>query len=120
MPQASNEPFRTSIRCAIYTRQSVTSTDELSSCNVQCEACRDYVASQRSQGWRLIEERFDDNAYSGATLDRPALKRLLDRIRDGDVDLIVVHRFDRLSPSVLGCATLLRHLREHHVLFGDN
>ena len=61
------------VRCAIYTRQSVNSEDGLSSCQVQFEACEAFVLSQRSQGWILLE-RFDDDGYSGATSDRPALQ----------------------------------------------
>ena len=61
------------VRCAIYTRQSVSSDDGLSSCQVQFEACESYVRSQRSVGWLLLSERFYDEGYSGATTERPAI-----------------------------------------------
>ena len=64
-------PARTPIRCAIYTRQSVEPHTELSSCQVQFDLCQAYVQSQRSLGYVVVEEHFDDEGYSGATLDRP-------------------------------------------------
>ena len=70
-------PVRTPIRCAIYTRQSIESNADLSSCQVQFDLCSAFIQSRRSLGYELIEERFADEGYSGATLDRPALHRLL-------------------------------------------
>lgn len=80
------------VRCAIYTRQSVSSDDGLSSCQVQFEASESLARSQRSVGWILFPERFDDEGCSGATRDRPALQRLLALIRARRVDLVVIHR----------------------------
>jgi hypothetical protein len=67
-------PGRTLIRCAIYTRQSVAPHDDLSSCQVQFEACRAWIITLRSLVFQLIEERFDDVGCSGTTLDRPSLQ----------------------------------------------
>ena len=103
---------RRPIRCAIYTRQSVHSSDDLSSCQVQHDACRLYAESQIAHGWTLIPERFDDDGYSGATLERPALDRLLGLVRKGQVDQVIVHHLDRLSRSVRGCAALLNEFRQ--------
>jgi site-specific DNA recombinase len=108
-------PARTLLRCAIYTRQSVSTDDGLSSCQVQFEACDAFVRSQRSNGWVLLDERFEDDGYSGATSDRPAFQRLLALIRLHAVDRVVVHRLDRLSRSLLGCASLLKEFRERGV-----
>ena len=69
------------VRCAIYTRQSVISDDGLSSCQVQFQACESLVRSQRSVGWILLPERFDDEGFSEASTDRPALQRLLALVR---------------------------------------
>ena len=116
MLKASEEALRRRpVRCAIYTRQSVSSSDSLSSCDVQYEACGLYLEFQREHGWTLIPDRFDDDGYSGASLDRPALNQLLSRIRSGDVDQILVHRLDRLSRSVRDCATLLDEFRRLEV-----
>lgn len=100
------------VRCAIYTRQSVSSNDGLSSCQVQFDACEAFVRSQRAVGWILLPERFDDEGCSGATTERPALQRLVALVRTRKVDLVVIHRLDRLSRSVLGCATLLEEFRK--------
>ena len=70
------------------------------------------MRSQRSNGWVLIEERFEDDGYSGATSDRPALERVLGLIRKREVDRLVLYRLDRLSRSLLGCAGILHELRE--------
>lgn len=87
-------------RCVIYTRQSVASGDDLSSCQVQFEVCESSVRSPRSVGWVLLPEPFDDDGYSGATTDRPALQRLLSLVRGRCVDRVVIHRLDRLARSV--------------------
>ena len=106
-PRASGEAaHRRPVRRAIYTRQPVSSSDGLSSCEVQHEACRSYLDSQRTPGWTLLPERFDDDGYSGASLERPGLNRLLALVRRGGVDRILVHRPDRLSRSVRHCVTL--------------
>jgi site-specific DNA recombinase len=113
---ASEEALRRKpVRCAIYTRQSVSSSDALSSCEVRFEACRLYVESQREHGWTLLTERFDDDGYSRASFDRPGLSRLLALIRHGGVDQILVHRLDRLSQSVRHCVTLLDEFRRLEV-----
>lgn len=104
-------PTRTLVRCAIYTRQSVSSEDGLSSCQVQFEACESFVQSQRSHDWILLGG-FDDEGYSGATSDRPALRRLLALVRKRQLDKVVLYRLDRLSRSLLGCAGLLQEFRE--------
>ncbi len=88
------------IRCAIYTRQSVAREIDLTSCEVQRERCEAFVGSMQYEGWICLAERFDDVGVSGGTLDRPALRRLIKAITGGQVDHIVVHRFDRLTRSL--------------------
>lgn len=111
-PEARPE---TPIRCAIYTRQSVDSQNDLSSCQVQFEACSAFVRSQAGAGWLLLRDRFDDEGYSGATLDRPALKRLLGVVRSGDADRVVVHRLDRLSRNLRHFVSLSEEFRHRNV-----
>src|SRR5947199_9918481 len=111
MPASPERP----VRCAIYTRQSVSSSDGLSSCEIQHEACSLYLQSQRGHGWTLLPERFDDDGYSGAWLDRPGLNRLLAVVRRGGVDQILIHRLDRLSRGVRHCVTLLDEFRRLEV-----
>lgn len=86
-------------------------SDDLSSCRLQRDACRSYVESQCALGWVLIPELFDDEGYSGATLDRPALDRLLAHVSRGLVDQVIVHRLDRLSRSLRDSAKLLHDFR---------
>jgi site-specific DNA recombinase len=72
-------------------------SDELSSCAIQREACAVFAAAQ---GWSIVDEVFDDVGFSGATLDRPALQRLLAFVRQGGADRVIIHRLDRLSRNV--------------------
>ena len=75
-------------RCAIYTRKSSEEglEQEFNSLHAQREACEAYIASQRSEGWVLVRDQYDDGGISGGTLERPGLKRLLEDIEDGLVD----------------------------------
>jgi DNA invertase Pin-like site-specific DNA recombinase len=97
------------IRCAIYTRKSTEHGLELefNSLDAQREACEAYIKSQASQGWRNLPQRYDDAAFSGGNMDRPALKRLLDDIDANKVDVIVVYKIDRLTRSLADFAKLV-------------
>jgi hypothetical protein len=74
---------------------SVDSHDNLSSCQVQFDLCRAFVLSQTGLGYVLVDDRFDDEGYSGTTLERPGLQRLLELVRSGGVDRVVTYRLDR-------------------------
>jgi len=102
-------------RCAIYTRQSIDTRSDFTSCQAQFEVCRNYLKSQQWLGWRWIEERFDDEGYSGATLDRPALRRLLEKVRRGEIDRVLVYSRDRLSRNVIDGLQLLQEFRQRGV-----
>ncbi len=95
--------------CAIYTRKS---TDEgidqaFNSLDAQREACEAYIKSQAHEGWRQLEDRFDDGGISGGTMERPGLKRLLGLIEEGKVDTIVVYKVDRLTRSLSDFARMV-------------
>jgi DNA invertase Pin-like site-specific DNA recombinase len=77
------------LRCAVYTRKSTEEglDMEFNSLDAQREACEAYVASQRSEGWVLVPDRYDDGGVSGATLERPALRRLLRDVETGLIDV---------------------------------
>lgn len=90
--------------------------DEPSSCQVQFEICRAHVRSVRCKGYELLPQRFDDEGYSGTTLDRPALHRLLELVRSGGVERIVIHRLDRLSRNLRHFVTLFEELRDCNVM----
>src|SRR5690349_16194951 len=91
---AMSRPIVRKLRCAVYTRKSTEDGLEMefNSLDAQREACEAYVASQRSEGWVLLSNRYDDGGYSGGTLGRPALQRLMTDIEAGKVDIVVVYK----------------------------
>jgi site-specific DNA recombinase len=97
------------LRCAIYTRKSTEHglEQEFNSLDAQRDACEAYIKSQNSQGWRALPQHYDDPAYSGGNLQRPALKKLLADIETGKVDVVVVYKIDRLTRSLADFAKLV-------------
>ena len=106
-------------RCAIYTRKSSEEglEQEFNSLHAQREACEAFVASQRSEGWVLVRDQYDDGGLSGGTLERPGLQRLLEDIEDGLVDVVVVYKIDRLSRSLADFAKLVEVFDRNEVTF---
>jgi len=90
------------LRCAVYTRKSTEEglDQEFNSLDAQREACVAFIASQASLGWKLVPDHYDDGGISGGTLERPAIQRLLQDIRDRQVDVVVVYKIDRLTRSL--------------------
>jgi len=107
------------LRCAVYTRKSSEEglEQEFNSLHAQREACEAYIASQRSEGWVLVRDQYDDGGISGGTLERPGLKRLLQDIEDGLVDVVVVYKIDRLSRSLADFAKLVEVFDRNGVTF---
>jgi len=105
---ASAKPIR-KLRCAVYTRKSTEEGLEMefNSLDAQREACEAYIASQKPEGWVELADRYDDGGFSGGTLDRPALKRLLADIEDSRIDVVVVYKIDRLSRSLMDFTKLV-------------
>jgi DNA invertase Pin-like site-specific DNA recombinase len=106
-------------RCAVYTRKSTEEglDREFNTLDAQRKACEAYVASQRAEGWTLVADRYDDGGFSGGSLDRPALKRLLADVERGLVDVVVVYKIDRLSRSLMDFAKLVEVFDAHEVTF---
>jgi DNA invertase Pin-like site-specific DNA recombinase len=106
-------------RCAVYTRKSTEEglDREFNTLDAQREACESCIASQRAEGWTLVPDRYDDGGFSGGSLDRPALKRLLADIERGLVDVVVVYKIDRLSRSLMDFAKLVEVFDAHEVTF---
>ena len=102
------KPIR-KLRCAVYTRKSTEEglDKEFNSLQAQREACEAYIASQRSEGWALVRDAYDDGGFSGGTLERPALQQLLADIEEGLVDVVVVYKIDRLSRSLMDFSKLV-------------
>jgi site-specific DNA recombinase len=99
------------VRCAIYTHKSSEEglDQEFNSLQAQREACEAFD-SQRHEGWVCLRAGYDDGGFSGATMDRPALQRLLADISAGRVDTVVVHKIDRLTRSLADFAKIVEIL----------
>jgi DNA invertase Pin-like site-specific DNA recombinase len=106
-------------RCAIYTRKSTEHNLDLAftSLDAQREACEAYITSQAGEGWRIVSDHYDDGGLSGASLERPALQRLLADIRARQVDIVVVYKVDRLTRSLADFAKLIELFEMHSVSF---
>jgi site-specific DNA recombinase len=113
------KPIVRKLRCAVYTRKSSEEGlgQEFNSLDAQREACEAYVASQKPEGWVLILDHYDDGGFSGGTLERPGLKRLLADIELGKVDVVVVYKIDRLSRSLMDFAKLVEAFERNNVTF---
>jgi site-specific DNA recombinase len=117
--KASPAPVKPKVRCAVYTRKSTEEglEQEFNSLDAQREACEAYVLSQKAEGWLLLGDRYDDGGFSGGTLERPALRRLLADIEAGRVDVVVVYKIDRLSRSLMDFAKLVEVFDRRQVTF---
>jgi site-specific DNA recombinase len=119
MKSATAKPNARKLRCAIYTRKSSEEGLEMefNSLDAQRDACSAYIASQRSEGWVELAEHYDDGGISGATLERPGLKRLLADIEERRVDVVVVYKIDRLSRALMDFAKLIDVFDRNDVTF---
>ena len=113
------KPIARKLRCAVYTRKSSEEglEQEFNSLHAQREACESYIASQRSEGWVLVRDQYDDGGISGGTLERPGLQRLLADIEEGLIDVVVVYKIDRLSRSLTDFAKLVEVFDRNGVTF---
>jgi len=106
-------------RCAIYTRKSSEEglEQEFNSLQAQREACEAFIKSQAGEGWRLINTSYDDGGLSGATMERPALQRLMADITQGLINVVVVYKVDRLTRSLADFAKMVEAFDAHGVSF---
>ncbi len=106
-------------RCALYTRKSSEEGLEqgFNSLDAQREACMAFVKSQASEGWRVIDTLYDDGGFSGASMERPALQRLLADIASGKIDVVVVYKIDRLTRALADFARIVELFDRHEVSF---
>src|ERR1700732_2075681 len=107
------------VRCAIYTRKSSDEglEQEFNSLDTQREACEAYIVSQRHAGWVMLPDMYDDGGLSGGTMERPALKRLLEDIKASKVQTVVVYKVDRLTRSLADFAKIVDVLDAHNASF---
>jgi DNA invertase Pin-like site-specific DNA recombinase len=117
MPHPTDAKRR--FRCAIYTRKSSDEGLEQSfnSLDAQRDACEAYVTSQKHEGWVALADQYDDGGFSGGSMQRPALQRLLEDVAKGRVDIVVVYKVDRLTRSLSDFARLTDLLDKHGVSF---
>ena len=106
-------------QCAIYTRKSHAEglDQEFNSLDAQREACEAFIKSQQHEGWVCDKARYDDGAYSGGNIERPALKQLLEDIENSKIQVIVVYKVDRLTRCLADFAKLIELFDKHEVSF---
>jgi len=101
------------LRCAIYTRTS--EKQDNNSKNWQRESAERYVQEKEPDRWTVLPEFYDDSGFSGGTMDRPGLQRLLDDVNAGKIDVVVIFRLDRLSRDVSGFQKIVETFTERDV-----
>ena len=107
------------LRCAVYTRKSSEEglDQDFNSLEAQRDACEAYIQSQSHEGWKIVPEMLDDGGYSGGNTDRPALRRLMDLVSAGEIDVIVIYKIDRLTRSLTDFARMAETFDKHNVSF---
>ena len=107
------------VRCAIYTRVSTDQglEQDFNSLDAQYDASQAYIRSQAHAGWAMVRSKYDDGGFSGGNTERPALQRLLEDIRAGKIEIIVVYKVDRLTRSLADFAKLVELFDQHSVSF---
>jgi len=107
------------LKCAIYTRKSSEEglEQDFNSLDAQREACEAYIKSQQHEGWTLIEKQYNDGGFSGGTIERPALKKLLADIEAGKIDIVVVYKVDRLTRSLMDFSKIVERFDSHETSF---
>ena len=106
------------MRCAIYTRVSTDeqTQQEYNSLQTQQEICEHYIHVQKEKAWKLSEV-YEDGGYSGKDLDRPAMQRLLYDVRNGNIDVVIAYKLDRISRSLKDFYDFWQVLKDHSVTF---
>jgi site-specific DNA recombinase len=107
------------VRCAIYTRKSTEEGlgQDFNSLDAQRDAGTAYIRSQAGEGWTLLPDQYDDGGYTGANMDRPAIRRLLADVQAKKIDCVVVYKVDRLSRSIRDFAKIMEILEKHGATF---
>ena len=110
---------RPNVRCAIYTRKSSEEGLEQSfnSLEAQREACHSFILSQKHEGWTALDGHYDDGGFSGGTMERPALKRLLADIQAAKIQTVIVYKVDRLTRSLTDFSKIIEIFDSQKVSF---
>ena len=114
-----SEVLKRRMRCAVYTRKSSEEglDQEYNSIDAQRDAGHAYIASQRAEGWIAVVDDYDDPAFSGGNMERPALKRLMADIESGKIDVIVIYKIDRLTRSLADFSKMVEVFERQGVSF---
>jgi site-specific DNA recombinase len=106
-------------RCAIYTRKSSEEglEQDFNSLHAQRDACQAFILSQKHEGWAAASARYDDGGFSGGSMSRPALERLLMDVKAGRIDVVVVYKVDRLTRSLTDFARIVEVFDTNGVSF---
>jgi len=118
--KSSNTPMAAKkLRCAIYTRKSTDEglDQEYNSLEAQRDAALAFITSQRHEGWVVLDDEYNDGGFSGGNTNRPSLKRLLEDVEQGKVDVVVVYKIDRLSRSLVDFAQMVATFEKYGVTF---
>jgi site-specific DNA recombinase len=118
MSRANAKP-KPLVRCAVYTRKSSEEglEQEFNSLHAQRESAEAFIRSQQHEGWQLLSEHYDDGGFTGGNTDRPALQHLLEDVKTGKLDAVIVYKVDRLSRSLLDFTKLMEVFDKHEVSF---
>ncbi len=118
-PNGSAATAQRRVRCAIYTRKSSEEglDQEFNSLDAQREAGEAYISSQKNEGWTCLPDRYDDGGFSGGSMERPSLERLLRDVEAGKIDCVLVYKVDRLSRSLLDFARIMEAFDRRGVSF---
>jgi DNA invertase Pin-like site-specific DNA recombinase len=119
MARTEHARAASTIRCAVYARKSSDEglEQEFNSPDAQREACEAYIVSQRHAGWVALADMYDDGGLSGGTMERPALKQLLEDIKASKVQTVVVYKVDRLTRSLADFAKIVDIFDAHNASF---
>lgn len=111
--------MKTVFKCAIYTRKSSEEglEQDFNSLDAQREACEFYIKSQKHEGWELVEKQYNDGGFSGGTINRPAFQELLQDVENGEIDIVVVYKVDRLTRSLMDFAKIVDVFDKHETSF---
>jgi DNA invertase Pin-like site-specific DNA recombinase len=114
-----SEVLKRRMRCAVYTRKSTDEglDQEYNSIDAQRDAGHAYIASQRAEGWIPVADDYDDPAFSGGNMDRPALRRLMADIEAGKIDVVVIYKIDRLTRSLADFSKMVEVFERYGVSF---
>ncbi|HLL87319.1 MAG TPA: recombinase family protein [Thermoleophilaceae bacterium] len=83
--------------------------------SVQRDAIKGYASNLGGE----IVAWHDDQNFSGGSVERPDFQRVLERLRSGDTDGIVVMRVDRFARSVADGAAIVREITDRGQVFAS-